>query len=111
MKKVDLPKKLAVFRLSNFIIFPKTSVPLNIFKPRYVDMINDSMTSNKLVGMIQPKISKDDNYNHFESLVLNFSSKSDYLFISSSTNFWNMLFSSTVSAALFNYNADTLSMN
>ena len=55
MKKDDLPKKLAVFPLSNFIIFPKTSVPLNIFEPRYVDMINDSMKSNKLVGMIQPK--------------------------------------------------------
>jgi len=68
MKKVDLPKKLAVFPLSNFIIFPKTSVPLNIFEPRYVDMINDSMKSNKLVGMIQPKISKDDNYNHVPQL-------------------------------------------
>ena len=55
MNKNDLPKKLAVFPLSNFIIFPKTSVPLNIFEPRYVDMINDSMKSNKLVGMIQPK--------------------------------------------------------
>ena len=60
MKKEDLPKKLAVFPLSNFIIFPKTTVPLNIFEPRYLDMINDSMKSNKLVGMIQPKISKDD---------------------------------------------------
>ena len=56
MKKENLPKKLAVFPLSNFIIFPKTTVPLNIFEPRYVEMINDSMSSNKLVGMIQPKI-------------------------------------------------------
>ena len=64
MKKDDLPKKLAVFPLSNFIIFPNTTVPLNIFEPRYIDMINDSMKSNKLIGMIQPKISKenDDNY-------------------------------------------------
>ena len=51
----DLPKKISVFPLSNFILFPKTTVPLNIFEPRYVDMINDSMKSNKLVGMIQPK--------------------------------------------------------
>ena len=57
MKKDDLPK-LAVFPLSNFIIFPKTSVPLNIFEPRYIDMINDSMKTNKLIGIIQPKISK-----------------------------------------------------
>ena len=57
MKKVDLPNKIPVFPLSNFIIFPKTSVPLNIFEPRYIDMINDSMKSNKLIGMIQPKAS------------------------------------------------------
>ena len=56
MKKENLPKKLAVFPLSNFIIFPKTTVPLNIFEQRYVEMINDSMSSNKLLGMIQPKI-------------------------------------------------------
>ena len=54
MKKDALPKKIAIFPLSNFIIFPKTSVPLNIFEPRYIDMINDSMRSNKLIGMIQP---------------------------------------------------------
>ena len=54
MKKEDLPKKIAVFPLSNFIIFPKTTVPLNIFEPRYVDMVNDCMKSNKLIGMIQP---------------------------------------------------------
>ena len=58
MKKKELPKKLAVFPLSNFIIFPNTTVPLNIFEPRYIDMVNDSMKSDKLLGMIQPKISK-----------------------------------------------------
>ena len=55
MKLTDLPNKIPIFPLSNFIIFPKTSVPLNIFEPRYVDMINDSIKSNKLIGMIQPK--------------------------------------------------------
>ena len=55
MKKDILPKKLAIFPLSNFIIFPKTTVPLNIFEPRYVEMINDSIKSNKFIGMIQPK--------------------------------------------------------
>ena len=55
----NLPKKIPVFPLSNFIIFPKTTVPLNIFEPRYIDMINDSMRSNKLVGMIQPLSSND----------------------------------------------------
>ena len=55
MKKEDLPKHIPVFPLSNFIIFPKATVPLNIFEPRYIDMINDSMKSNKTIGMIQPK--------------------------------------------------------
>ena len=51
----NLPKIIPVFPISNFIIFPKTTVPLNIFEPRYIDMINDSMKFNKLIGMIQPK--------------------------------------------------------
>ena len=55
MKIIDLPKIISVFPLNNFIIFPKTTVPLNIFETRYVEMINDSMKSNKLIGMIQPK--------------------------------------------------------
>ena len=60
MKKDNLPEILPVFPLSNFIIFPRTTVPLNIFEPRYVDMINDSMKSNKLIGMIQPKNSGEN---------------------------------------------------
>ena len=61
MKIDDFPKEIPVFPLSNFIIFPRTSVPLNIFEPRYIDMINDSMKSNKMIGIIQPKISDDKN--------------------------------------------------
>ena len=57
MKKEDLPNQVPIFPLSNFIIFPKTTVPLNIFEPRYIDMIDDSMKSNKTIGMIQPKAS------------------------------------------------------
>ena len=56
----DLPNTIPVFPLSNFIIFPKTAVPLNIFEPRYIEMINDSMKSNKLIGMIQPKKTTDE---------------------------------------------------
>ena len=55
----NLPSKLPIFPLSNFIIFPKTAVPLNIFEPRYIDMVDDSMKSNKLIGMIQPKNSNN----------------------------------------------------
>ena len=55
MKKQDLPKIIPVFPLNNFIIFPETTVPLNIFEPRYIEMINDSMKTNKFIGLIQPK--------------------------------------------------------
>ena len=60
MQKIDLPKKIPIFPLSNFIIFPKATVPLNIFEPRYIEMINESMKTNKLVGVIQPRSSNDD---------------------------------------------------
>ena len=59
----NLPKIIPVFPLSNFIMFPGTSVPLNIFEPRYIDMINDSMKSDKLIGMIQPKKINDSSNN------------------------------------------------
>jgi len=60
MKILDLPKQIPLFPLSNFIIFPKTTVPLNIFEPRYIEMINNCMKSNKLLGMIQPKSFSND---------------------------------------------------
>ncbi|MDC3187644.1 LON peptidase substrate-binding domain-containing protein [Candidatus Pelagibacter sp.] len=59
----NLPKIIPVFPLSNFIMFPGTSVPLNIFEPRYIDMINNSMKSDKLIGMIQPKKTNDSSNN------------------------------------------------
>ena len=51
----NLPTKIPIFPLSNFIVFPDTTVPLNIFEPRYLQMVNDSMASNRLIGKIQPK--------------------------------------------------------
>ena len=67
MKKEDLPNILPVFPLSNFIIFPRTTVPLNIFEPRYIQMIDKSMKGNRLIGMIQPKksgeLKRPDLYN------------------------------------------------
>ena len=52
---IKLPNIIPVFPLPNFILFPKTSVPLNIFEPRYLEMIDDSMKTNKMIGLIQPK--------------------------------------------------------
>ena len=86
MKKQDLPKIIPVFPLSNFIIFPDTTVPLSIFEPRYVEMINDSMKTNKLLGLIQPK---QNNINSIEDLhetgclgkITNFKNTSDGRFL------------------------------
>ena len=56
IKKVeDLPEQIPVFPLSNFIIFPETTTPLNIFEPRYIQMVDDAMKSHRIIGMIQPK--------------------------------------------------------
>ena len=57
----NLPKNVPVFPLSNFIIFPNTTVPLNIFEPRYVEMIQDSINTNKIIGLIQPKNNDSSN--------------------------------------------------
>ena len=66
-KKDELPSIIPIFPLSNFIIFPNTTVPLNIFEPRYIEMIDDSMKSHRMIGMIQPKksgkLKKPDLYN------------------------------------------------
>ena len=67
------PNKIPVFPLSNFIIFPKTTVPLNIFEKRYLQMIDDAMKTNKLIGMIQPRNSSNKSnsgkYHRFNKLL------------------------------------------
>ena len=54
-----LPEEISIFPLSNFIIFPESTVPLNIFEPRYIQMIDDAMKSHRMIGMIQPKKTGD----------------------------------------------------
>ncbi len=52
----DLPKKIAIFPLTGAVLFPGTQLPLNIFEPRYVQMIDDALASpGRLLGMIQPE--------------------------------------------------------
>lgn len=56
----DLPKKISIFPLSGAVLFPQTQLPLNIFEPRYVQMINDALaTPHKLIGMIQASTADD----------------------------------------------------
>ena len=52
--KLDIP----IFPLDNVIMLPESFLPLNIFEKRYIEMIDDSMKGNRIIGMIQPK-----NYN------------------------------------------------
>ena len=52
---IKLPNIIPIFPLSNFILFPKTTVPLNIFEPRYITMIDDAIKTDKMLGLIQPK--------------------------------------------------------
>ena len=57
----DLPNKIAIFPLTGAVLFPKTQLPLNIFEPRYVQMLNDSLaTKHKLIGMIQSNSAQDN---------------------------------------------------
>ena len=51
----QLPKNISIFPLSNFIFFPQTTVPLNIFEPRYIQMVDDAMKTDMIIGMVQPK--------------------------------------------------------
>ncbi|MEZ5953836.1 MAG: LON peptidase substrate-binding domain-containing protein [Hyphomonas sp.] len=49
----DLPDTLAVFPLPGVLLFPRWPLPLNIFEPRYLNMVDDAMAGNRLIGMIQ----------------------------------------------------------
>lgn len=50
----DLPPVLPVFPLSGALLFPRTQLPLNIFEPRYIDMVDAALSGNRLIGMVQP---------------------------------------------------------
>ena len=53
-KYADLPASLSIFPLSGAVVMPRSYLPLNIFEPRYLNMVEDAMRSNQLIGMIQP---------------------------------------------------------
>ena len=64
----NLPKIISVFPLSNFIIFPNTTVPLNIFESRYIEMIKDSMNTNQMIGLVQPKTNDNNSILNLHSV-------------------------------------------
>lgn len=59
-KASDLPALVSLFPLTGAILFPRSALPLNIFEPRYLNMIDDAMGSDRLIGMVQPAIKGAD---------------------------------------------------
>lgn len=57
----DIPKTIALFPLQGALLLPGGNLPLNIFEPRYISMLDDTIGGNRLIGMIQPSISQEDN--------------------------------------------------
>jgi Lon protease-like protein len=60
--KLNLPSTVPLFPLSGVIFFPKTNLPLNIFEPKYLTLVNDCIKSNKYMGMIQSKSNSSEVY-------------------------------------------------
>lgn len=55
MKRIDLPDTIAVFPLPGALLLPRARLPLHIFEPRYLAMLDDCLkTPGRLIGMIQP---------------------------------------------------------
>lgn len=59
----DLPSSLPVFPLTGVVLLPRARLPLNIFEPRYLAMVDDAMAAGRFLGMIQPQqdTTKDNN--------------------------------------------------
>jgi len=56
MKSIDLPDTIALFPLPGALLLPRAKLPLHIFEPRYVAMLDDCLkTPTRLIGMIQPR--------------------------------------------------------
>ena len=55
----DLPKSLPLFPLSGAVLLPRGQLPLNVFEPRYLEMVDYALTGDRLIGMIQPTQSED----------------------------------------------------
>lgn len=58
-KPADLPQKLPVFPLPGALLLPRADLPLNIFEPRYLEMISDALSGERMIGIIQPRDDSD----------------------------------------------------
>ena len=59
-KPADLPDRIPVFPLSGALLLPAGQMPLNIFEPRYLAMFDHAMTSDRIIGMVQPRLNQSD---------------------------------------------------
>ena len=59
-RPTDLPRQIAVFPLRAVILLPRATLPLNLFEPRYLQMIDDVIAGNRIIGIIQPERSVSD---------------------------------------------------
>lgn len=57
---VDLPAEIPVFPLAGAVVMPGIQLPLNIFEPRYLNLVQDALGSDHLVGMIQPLTGQEE---------------------------------------------------
>jgi Lon protease-like protein len=55
----DLPQKIPVFPLSGALLLPQSELPLNIFEPRYLAMVNHALSTDRLIGIIQPAAGRE----------------------------------------------------
>jgi uncharacterized protein len=54
VKTLDLPQVVPIFPLAGAIVLPRGQLPLNIFEPRYLNMVDDAMAGDRIIGMVQP---------------------------------------------------------
>ncbi len=59
-KSLELPENLPVFPLAGALLLPGCRMPLRIFEPRYLQMVEDAIASNRLIGIVQPLTDDDD---------------------------------------------------
>jgi Lon protease-like protein len=57
-RPADLPPRIPVFPLRGAILLPRATLPLNVFEPRYLEMLDDVMSGDRLIGIVQPAISE-----------------------------------------------------
>lgn len=61
VKAADIPDTVAVFPLSGALLLPGGQMPLNIFEPRYLEMVDHALATNRLIGMVQPSLDGKEN--------------------------------------------------